>query len=345
MEKNTKSILENCNFTKTVLMLIIIFYHSILFWKGNWFTPITPTEEPALLKYTAIFLNTFHVHTFTLVSGYIYYYIRYEKERYNDRWAFVLNKTKRLLVPYIFVSIVWVIPITQYFFNYPMKKIITDYLFAISPSQLWFLLMLFCVFIIFYFLSDFIKKHTITGLVLLLMLYGIGGIGQLLLPNIFQIFAALRFMIFFYIGFKFRQFDILKSMKKRFLFIETFIEISLFVIYIYILNRNSNIFKLIETFVEFLLNINGSILCFSLLQKITNYIPWQKNKVFTLFSKISMPVYLFHQQVIYFTLVIFNGINPYIHALLNFLIDIVISVAIGYFFQKFRITRFLIGEK
>lgn len=226
--------LLNCNFTKTVLMLIIIFYHSILFWKGNWFTPITPTEEPALLKYTAIFLNTFHVHTFTLVSGYIYYYIRYEKERYNDRWTFALNKTKRLLVPYIFVSIVWVIPITQYFFNYPMKTIITKYFFGTSPSQLWFLLMLFCVFIIFYSLSHFIKKHTITGLVLLLMLYGIGGIGQLLLPNIFQIFAALRFMIFFYIGFKFRQFNIMKSMKNRFLFIQTFIEILLFVIYIYI---------------------------------------------------------------------------------------------------------------
>ena len=232
--KGNDTALSNCYFLKSILMLIIVFYHSILFWKGNWFTPITPTEEPTLLKYTAIFLSTFHVHTFTFVSGYIYYYIRYEKESYNDRLAFVLNKTKRLLVPYIFVSIIWVIPITQYFFNYPMKKIITDYLFATSPSQLWFLLMLFCVFIMFYFLSDFIKKHTITGLVLLLMLYGVGGIGQLLLPNIFQIFAALRFMIFFYIGFKFRQFDILKSMKKRFLFIETFIEILLFIIYIYI---------------------------------------------------------------------------------------------------------------
>ena len=86
--------LQNCNFAKTILMVIIIFYHSILFWRGSWFDIIQPTEGSSLLKYTAIWLNTFHVHTFTLISGYIYYNVRYEKQKYNDMKKFIINKIK-----------------------------------------------------------------------------------------------------------------------------------------------------------------------------------------------------------------------------------------------------------
>ena len=59
-----------------------------------------------------------------------------------------------------------------------------------------------------------------------------------------------------------------------------------------------------------------------------------------------MPMYLFHQQIIYFTIMIFNGrVNPYINSLLNFVIAIVLSFGISYFMMKFKVTRFLIGEK
>ena len=68
--------------------------------------------------------------------------------------------------------------------------------------------------------------------------------------------------------------------------------------------------------------------------------------MFIFLSKRSMPIYLFHQQVIYFTIIWFNGkVNPYINVAVNFIVAIVLSVIISSILMKFKVTRFLIGEK
>ena len=113
--------LKNCSFIKTVLMLCVVLGHSFCFWGGEWFT-----NNPAVIVKTLIvfadWLNTFHIYCFTLISGYIFYHIKYDKGGYNKYIPFLLNKVKRLLVPFAFVAVVWVIPITLFFFDYGIKK-------------------------------------------------------------------------------------------------------------------------------------------------------------------------------------------------------------------------------
>lgn len=59
-----------------------------------------------------------------------------------------------------------------------------------------------------------------------------------------------------------------------------------------------------------------------------------------------MPIYLFHQQVIYVCIFLLNGlINPYIHAALNFIVAMIVSLLISIMTMKFKWTKFLIGEK
>ena len=71
-----------------------------------------------------------------------------------------------------------------------------------------------------------------------------------------------------------------------------------------------------------------------------------KNKVFKLLSSYSMPMYLFHQQIIYFCIYVFNGkMNPWINATLNFSIAMLCSFIISAIIMRYSITRFLIGEK
>lgn len=36
--KENIALLEDCNFSKIVLMLIVVLRHSIAFWTGSWFT-------------------------------------------------------------------------------------------------------------------------------------------------------------------------------------------------------------------------------------------------------------------------------------------------------------------
>ncbi len=75
-----KKQLDNCYFIKTVLMIIIVFYHSILFWSESWLTEVTPVFESKSLAVISSWLNSFHVYAFTLVSGYIFYFLKNEKK-------------------------------------------------------------------------------------------------------------------------------------------------------------------------------------------------------------------------------------------------------------------------
>lgn len=92
------------------------------------------------LKVLSEWLNSFHIYGFTFVSGYIFFALRYEFGKYQKFSEFIISKAKRLLIPYVFTAIIWVIPISTYFFNYGITDIIAKYVFAVSPGQLWFYL-------------------------------------------------------------------------------------------------------------------------------------------------------------------------------------------------------------
>ena len=86
-------------------MLLVVLDHSAAFWTGNWFT-----KDPVFLAKGLVilsrYLNTVHIREFALVSGYIFYYIKYEKGGYQKFTSFIANKAKRLLIPYVFAQ--WV---------------------------------------------------------------------------------------------------------------------------------------------------------------------------------------------------------------------------------------------
>lgn len=59
-----------------------------------------------------------------------------------------------------------------------------------------------------------------------------------------------------------------------------------------------------------------------------------------------MAIYLFHQQIIYFTIIWLNGkVNPYLNAIVNFIVALVLSSLISTLLMRFKVTRVLIGEK
>jgi len=325
-------------------MLIVVIYHCILFWKGAWFTG-NPVYESKLLDILATWMNSFHIYGFTLVSGYLFHYLKCEKTKYDRFVPFVINKFKRLLVPYVFVSLVWAIPFAVYYFDYSVRDIIIRFGFGVSPNQLWFLLMLFWIFVIFYPLSDYFKKNNIGGAIVVIIFYGIGLVGQMVLPNIFQVFRACTYISLFWLGFKIRQYGS-RVLRKTPVLVWLVADVLLFAITQYLSSFDGSIFKLIDLGLEFVLHIVGALMSFVILQKLADHLKWKGSKIFSLFSRNSMPVYLLHQQIVYVLISLLNGkINPYIHAGINFLGAMIISLLIATFLMKFRYTRFLIGEK
>lgn len=168
--------LENCTFIKTVLMVLIVLFHSILAWNGSWFSVIGVKNSAPVFEVMSSWLSTFHVYTFACVSGYIFYYCKYEKKSksYYNYWSFIKNKCKRLLVPYYVVVILWVAPAKQFFYPCNIAGYVKAYILGEDAEQLWFLLMLFVVFVIAFLISDFVKKHTAIGIFICLIFLLLG---------------------------------------------------------------------------------------------------------------------------------------------------------------------------
>ena len=139
--------LKNCTYSKTILMLIIVFYHSALMYRGGWGLDA--------------FLASFHLATFVLISGYLFYHVKFERRRYQKYLPFIGNKVKRLLVPYVFIATIWAAPVYMHY--YGMGTVVEKFVLGKEPAQLWFVLMLFWVFTIFWLISDFVNNHSILG--------------------------------------------------------------------------------------------------------------------------------------------------------------------------------------
>ena len=343
MKISQKDKLENCYFVKNVLMCMVVFYHSIALWMGEWFK--SPQEPSYVLGSLALWLNSFHIYGFMLVSGYIYYYMRYEKKSRNYMYfcSYIKIKAKRLLIPYSFVALVWVMPIYCYFNKPTIDVLIKKYILMESPSQLWFLVMLFGCSAVFYLLSDYVRLHTIAGGVITLLFWGLGIVGVKLFGNYFQIWNICKYLIFFYIGFILRQYDFrkLESIPSA---LYVAVDIVLFEVWNMCSRSNLILVNIMSIGLFFSLNIIGSIGSFVILQKFASC--HKKSMIRDFLSKHNMTIYLFHQQLIYFVIVWGNGkVNNYLLAVMNFAFSFLGALIISIILSLNKGTRFLISGK
>lgn len=328
--------LDNLSIVKTGLMLSVILGHSVNFWKGNWFTAVEPAINSTFLIWISDYVNSFHVYAFTLVSGYLFYYLKVEKGKYKSFNNFLKGKFLRLIVPYFFVCIVWVVPVAELFFRYNISEIVKRYILGTNPNQLWFLLMLFWVYIIMWPLTKICDKKPVIGTALISSLYVVGVLGSRIIPNYFFFWTGCEYSLFFLIGFLMRKFD---SLIRNKWYIWLCCHLVTFVTCECIGGGVAH------SILEILVHILGAIAAFETIGKFANRVN-KDDKWFISISNKTMPMYLFHQQIIYFTIIMLNGyINPYMHALINYVFALLISYFISMLFTHNKYLRMLIGEK
>lgn len=346
MSVSESSTLKNCGFVKMTLMLLVILGHSCAFWSGNWFTK-NPVIESKGLNLIYEWVSSFHTYAFTLVSGYIFAY-KSAGGGYNSFPLFIQTKAKRLLIPYVFTMAIWVAPISYLFFKFDFTDLILKYILCINPSQLWFLWMLFDVFMIIWPIRKFVMEKPVYGWAFSVALFGIGIVGNVILPNIFCIWNACQYLIFFYIGMRIRG-NQYKDMRKIIDIIPSymwlFIDVIIFVFTSIVAMQQGFIWKVFRVLLQFVLHITGAIMAWTSLQSLAKYIN-SENRFTSKLTAYSMPMYLFHQQIIYLVVFLLNGkINPWINATINYFIAIVVSYTVSFILKQWKITRFLIGEK
>lgn len=343
---NGKSIeLKNIYFVRCILMISVVLCHSMAFWTNDWFTK-NPYFEAPYLGIISEWLGTFHVYAFVMVSGYTFAYLFCEKCKYDSFAHFVKKKVLRLIVPYIFVACFFVIPITCLFLKLSFKLVLLNYLLAMSPSQLWFLICLFNVYLIGWILARYFSNHLVYGLILSFVCYFIGIIP---FPNILQINTSLRFVLFFWIGFMIRKRgnSLFENTKLRIWAIVLLIsDVALYSFY-RLFRENLMMFivgKYIDRLIILFFQIFGCLTVFIFAQVLACDISWDSNPYWSSLITQTMSIYLFHQQFIYILIYLFNGkVNPVLHVIINFIISSLLSYTVGYLFNKSNKFKFLIG--
>ena len=334
---------RNLYFVRLGLMLMVVFYHSILFWTGRWFNAVgLPVFTNEYFPVVAKWFISFLMEAFTLVSGYLFYYLNFECKRYESLYKYFKIKTLRLLVPYISVAFFWVIPVSYFFYKWSFQKIIDKYVLGLAPSQLWYLLMLFNVSLLAYACKKIFLKHTFFSLLLVSVLYVHGLQGWRFTLNYFMVHTSLKYLIFFLIGFKIRQFRC-KNIKFFSVLILFLLHTTLF----YLMNFTDicDSGRYGRLFFNLSLNILGAVWIFLLLMKLGKIFPCESNKLLLGLSENSMGIYLLHQQIIYFCIFLFNGeVDSLCNALINFILSILISLVIICYLKKYKTGRFILGE-
>lgn len=259
------------------------------------------------------------------------------------------QKARRLLIPYIFISVIWVIPISIGFFRWDLFDIFQRFVLGTNPSQLWFLLMLFVVFAIAWPINCKLSSNPVVCLCVAAIMYVVGIIGNKISPNFFCVWTACQYVIYFEIGYILYRLEKahIGGVVKRYWWAWIGLNLISFFCYEAIGQQSGILFEIIRYGIMILMRVTGAVGAVTLLHTLAMRNGKNiKNILDRKLSKYTMPMYLLHQQIIYLTIYWLNGkVNPYIHASINFLVAVFGSFIISFILMRWKGTRFLIGEK
>lgn len=346
---NEKIILQELDYLKIIGVLLVVIGHCTSIYTGGWvFT--SPVNSP-IYGLIASYVYTFHVPMLVFVSGAIYYYCRINKEKYSSIKSLIINKFKRLILPFLFVGIICSIPI-KYIIGMTEGNIfsnIKSFILGSNTGHLWYLLMLFDIFIIFYLYEKFIlnRKYSI---VLNLILFSILYISSGFFTNIFQINRAIQYSIFFYLGYEFfRSKDklILKleKLKSKSILIMTPVLITISLVLILVSKMKLSNIMLSKFFS--LINVVIAIICITICylivylinNRMKNIIIKEKiDKLINIIGKYSFSIYLLHEPIIFIILYFIANkyISPNILVMVCLSISVSLSMLISVIYMKIK---------
>ena len=325
---------------KTVMMLLVVVYHCAALWMpAGWFNQ-APKTDSCVLGLFAEWLNYIHIYAFTFASGYLFYYSYVEKRCLKDYLPVLRKRFRRLIVPYIIVSVAWLIPFEIVYFHPTIKDIVLRFVLGNAPRQLWFLLMLFNVNLLFVAAKTILDKAKIklcffNGMVLL---YLFGIIASVLIrieiPNLFQILTAVRYLLYFYFGYCFRKYgsDLLNKMS---VCMAVVINIGLFYCIRLINNNQVGIWQYATIILTPILCLSGVILSYRISSLINCD---RKPTLWKLLERNAFGIYLFHQQIIWIVVDSLNrnAIPTFLIFLVAFFASMLCSIGITEFLKKVK---------
>ena len=293
---------------RAIAILTVVIGHSIIIYSSRWNIMQTSVECPFfdLLKYV---IDLYQMPLYFFISGFLMYGTLQKNISFHQ---FLKDKIKRLLIPYFFVGLLWLIPINTLLTisNFNINELfsyIGNFVFGIRNRHLWFLYSLFTIFLFFFIASrtmsrvrQYIEKHLSNRILLnyvsvggkfvaLILFSGLIVLSNYISTNYFSIISTMQFTIWFYIGL---------------LIISSNTKTCFFVLILFALL----VLKFMPHFVY------GLVIVLALYYLVPN----KENKFMTFFDRYSYGLYLFHSPLIYIAYTYSPNINPLLMFTINF---------------------------
>lgn len=193
--KKDKLIIPEINILKGIAIVCVVLFHMY---------PPLSRSTGHFWSYFRNIIDMVQMPTFMFASGFLYGFSGSEILSKSDYYAFVKKKFKRLMIPYLTVSlIIFFIKYLVGFFvtlKYPVDQNFWKYI-IFHPYEgfatfLWFIYVLFIIFLIFPIMKKYLKNSYILFL-LILMIYFIPLPGYVY----FNLDLVRTQLVFFYIGY------------------------------------------------------------------------------------------------------------------------------------------------
>lgn len=315
---------------KIICALLVVIGHVV-----SVYTPFAYIQMPSdrLLLGVWKVIYSFHMPAFVAISGALFFHIK-NRGGYSRESKFVVNKIKRLLVPYIVFCLFAVIPVMHYLGeDMSVSLIFNNYILAENPRHLWYLFMLFFVFIISNRMYGLIRNYSSLALFVVICIFYLGSF----LPIRFQLYNISKYLLYFYLGGALYENRNLLKIKYNLYYMIGMM--SLIFSVFFLLHEKTRMFG--SQTGEMLLAMSGIILLYLCSKIISN----TKISCFECLSKNSYGIYLFHPMLNY--LIFAKGgcyfTNPYISCVIVSIINVVGSVFLTELCRKLHI-KFIIGE-
>lgn len=324
------------DYAKILTAILVVLGHILRMYTGKGL--FKPLEGNQFSSLTCDYVYTFHMPLFFMISGGVFFILKRKSDRYKKMSSFVLNKTRRLILPYLCFS--FLVMLTMWYIGDIKDSIwryfLFNYIFAFGCRHLWFLLVLYVISIFFFCFESKIYTKNIFFLLFLICYY----IADFF-TYAFQIASILNYSIFFYLGYQamknFGKISIYIT-AKNFLLI-MFFSICLFYLYLQV---NINLFP---KSLELVLSVLGSYMVISVSYFLEKKIKIGTTRIFQFYSY-TFSIYLFHPMIIYLIFYHFRFIqmDSYLMLVGSFILSISVSILLAKIFRKLKLG-FVLGEK
>ncbi len=335
--------LKDIELLKNIAIVLVLLGHAGCIYAGKWSYSLVHMNSN-FIRYITEYIYSFHMPLYVFISGYIYNYMRIKLNKYDNLQSFIQNKFKRLIIPYLFTGILFMIPLQTLFNVYTddisiANRMIVGILLSKQPAHLWYLVMLFNIFIIFRVFESRIRDNKYYINITLLIILNVISV---LVPNVYQLSNVLRYLIYFYIGYIINEnFESIKSIKLSIVFL---IHMFLFNIYYFIIdNISMNIpMKLTLWILQIVISISGIAYLYisvNVLLKSKNIDSRITNsRIYNVINKYNFYIYLLHQPIMLSIISVLRNIDikPIFMYTILFILTLGLTVLIAIVIDNYK---------